>query len=193
MYKRHDSKFEDYLKFQKKVQSGRGKFTQERKNRVDHISMMKSIFPEAQKVLCVGSRHPSEVEDIEKQGFEAIGIDLFSDSDKIMVLDMHKVGETWSKNEFDVAYMSHSLEHSYDPGIVLAGIRKNCRMGAFIVLPMLPAPSRKETVVFDFMKLDDPGAAMIADELAPLVGVVEIPWVRSSPRLREMVFPLIWR
>ena len=155
--------------------------------------MMKAVFPEAQKVLCVGSRHPSEVEDIEKQGFEAIGIDLFSDSEKIMVLDMHKVGEMWSQNEFDVAYMSHSLEHSYDPGIVLAGIRKTCMMGAFIVLPMLPAPSRKETVVFDFMTRDDPTAEMIADELAPLVGVVEIPWVRPSPRLRETVFPLIWR
>ena len=193
MFKRLDTKFAEYLEFQRKVQSKRGRFTKERKNRTQHIEMMKSVFPEAQKVLCVGARHPSEVEDVEKQGFSALGIDLFSDSEKIMVLDMHKIGEMWSKNEFDVAYMSHSLEHSYDPEIVLAGIRTTCRMGAFIVLPMLQAPSKKETVVFDFMKIDDPTAEMIADELSPLVGTVEIPWVRPSPRLREFVFPLIWR
>jgi hypothetical protein len=193
MYKRHDSKFEDYLEFQKNVQCKRGKFTQERKNRGDHIQMMKAIFPEAQKILCVGSRHPSEVEDIEKEGFDVIGIDLFSDSDKIMVLDMHKIGEMWSKHEFDVAYMSHSLEHSYDPQIVLQAVRNTCMMGAFIVLPMLPAPSKKETVVFDFMTRDDPTAEMIEAELTPLTGEIDIPWVEPSPRLRETVFPLIWR
>jgi hypothetical protein len=193
MFKRHETKFDEYLRFQKCVQSKRGRFTKERKNRVDHISMMKTVFPDAQKVLCVGARHPSEVEDIESAGFEAIGIDLFSDSEKIMVLDMHKIGEMWSKNEFDVAYMSHSLEHSYDPGIVLAAVRTTCRMGAFVVLPMLAAPSRKETVVFDFMKLDDPTAEMIAEELEPLTGAVEIPWVKPSPRLKETVFPLVWK
>jgi len=193
VYRRHDSKFEDYLEYQKKVQSKRGRLTKERKNRVNHINLMRSAFPKAQKVLCVGSRHPSEVEGIEQAGFEVIGIDLFSNSEKIMVLDMHQVGEMWRKNRFDVAYMSHSLEHSYDPGVVLQGVRKTCRMGAFIVLPMLLAPSKKETVVFDFMTRDDPAVEIIEAELEPLTGSVKIPWVKPCPILREIVFPLIWR
>jgi hypothetical protein len=192
MYERHESGFNDYLAFQKKVQSGRGRFTQKRPNRSQHVEMMSRTFPEAKKVLCVGARHSSEVEDIEKAGFEAIGIDLFSDSEKIIVLDMHEIGQKFSRDEFDVAYMSHSLEHSYKPEVVLNGVRKTCSMGALIILPMLPGPSRKETVVFEFMKVDNPNRAMIISEIEPLVGAVNIPWVEPSPRLRETAFPLVW-
>jgi len=60
-------------------------------------------------------------------------------------------------------------------------------------LPMLLAPSKKETVVFDFMTRDDPAVEIIEAELEPLTGSVKIPWVKPCPILREIVFPLIWR
>ena len=70
MFDRHDYKFGDYIKFQENVQSKRRHLTQERDNRCDYIAALKETFPDAKKALCVGSRHPSEVEDMEAGAYE---------------------------------------------------------------------------------------------------------------------------
>jgi hypothetical protein len=193
MYKRHEQEYKSYLAFQKKVQQGRGRFTRERPNRVDFISDLKVAFPDARKVLCVGARDESEVADLQKAGLEALGIDLFTESPRIIVLDMHKAGEYFDEGDFDVAFMSHSLEHSYDPEKVLTGMRRICPIGALIVVPMLQGPSRKEVVVFDFMRSDSPTPEMVAADIEAVAGPAEVPWVRPDVGKREIVFPVRWR
>jgi len=120
--------------------------------RNDDISLIKVTFPWAKKVICVGARDKSEVDAFTEADFEATGIDVYSASDKIQIVDMHKLSATFLHHEFDIAYMSHSLEHSYDPVMVLNEVKNVCSMGCFIIVPVMKAPTMKDPVVFNFMK-----------------------------------------
>jgi SAM-dependent methyltransferase len=65
------------------------------------------------RVLCVGCRNRAELEYIESNGaYEVVGIDLYSEDPRILVMDMHQM--MFSDNSFDVVYSAHSLEHAYD-------------------------------------------------------------------------------
>ena len=130
-----------------------------------YINKIKTIFPEAKKILCVGARHISEVEAFTNNGFEALGIDLFSSNQEIIrLLDMHNIPEAFEENEFDLIFSCHSLEHSLHPDKVFRGFRKCAKIGAFIALPFQLEPNSKDPTVFSFMeaggckfKSDNPG------------------------------------
>lgn len=118
-----------------------------------YLSRIKSVFPEAKKVLCVGSRDVSEVYAFRDHEYEAIGIDLFSDEEStIRIMDMHKISEEFGEDEFDLIFACHSLEHSYNPEVVFQGFRKVSKLGAFIVLPFHVEADFKDPVVLPFMK-----------------------------------------
>ena len=119
-------------------------------------------------ILCVGARDPSEVNFFREKGLNAIGIDLFSaDQSVIKVLDMHIIEQAFSENEFDIIFSCHSLEHSVRPDIVLGGMRKISKYGAFIVLPLCESPHKKDPVVFSFMeKAGDEGDTSVTSEEA---------------------------
>lgn len=120
--------------------------------RQEYISSIRRLFPETKSVLCIGSRDESEVLSFRNAGYSSMGIDLFSNNEStIRVLDMHKISEAYSKNEFDLAFSCHSLEHSYDPGLVIQSLSRVTRLGAFIVLPTMSNPDTKEACMFDFM------------------------------------------
>ena len=69
--------------------------------------------PSQGPVLCVGCRNELELNRFRERGFhDVVGIDVFSDSDDILVMDMHEM--SFLDDSFDVIYASHSLEHSYD-------------------------------------------------------------------------------
>ncbi len=118
-----------------------------------YLNQLTLHFPECKKVLCVGSRDVSEVQTLRKAGYDAIGIDLFSeDVTVIKLLDMHNIASEFAEDEFDLVYACHALEHSYDPEKVLTGIKKVSKTGAFIVLPFLLEPHSKDPTQFNFMK-----------------------------------------
>ncbi len=75
-------------------------------------------------VLCVGCRHTAELDAIEEIcGTATTGLDLFSEDPRIMVGDMHQM--PFTNHVFAGVYTCHSLEHAYDPNLV---IREYCRV-----------------------------------------------------------------
>lgn len=66
------------------------------------------------RILCVGCRNTLEIEYFLSKGArEVVGIDLYSESPNIRVMDMHAL--TFPDRRFDLLFSCHSLEHAYDP------------------------------------------------------------------------------
>jgi len=152
-YKRYE--YEDYSSYLKSQL--RHANTMDRTHRrpfARYIGQIQKFFPECKKILCIGSRDVSEVYALRSAGYDAVGIDLFStDISTIKLMDMHNIINEFSKDEFDLIYACHALEHSYDPEIVLQGFKKVSKLGAFIVLPFLLEPNFKDPVQFNFMNV----------------------------------------
>jgi len=65
-------------------------------------------------VLCVGCRNIAEIDYFRTKGVSrVVGIDLYSENEGILVMDMHSM--TFESDSFDVVYSSHSLEHALYP------------------------------------------------------------------------------
>jgi SAM-dependent methyltransferase len=85
------------------------------------------------KILCIGPRNTAEIEYFRSKGItDIVGIDLFSQSTDILVMDMHEM--TFPDNHFDVIYSSHSLEHAYDPHKVASEIVRVSCPGALVAI-----------------------------------------------------------
>jgi SAM-dependent methyltransferase len=87
----------------------------------------------AARVLCVGCRNGIELDEFRACGLhDVVGIDLFSQRDDILVMDMHAM--TFPGDSFDVVYSSHSLEHAYDVGTVVRELARVGRDGAVVAV-----------------------------------------------------------
>ena len=94
-------------------------------------------------VLCVGCRNGVEIDEFRARGFEnVVGIDLFSQRDDILVMDMHEM--TFADDSFDVVYASHALEHAYDVDTILWEIARVGRDGALVAVEV-PVRHRAST------------------------------------------------
>lgn len=122
------------------------------KSYAGYISKVKENFPDAKSILCVGARDVSEVLNFRNAGFDAIGIDLFSSNvDIVKIVDMHQIADFFSENQFDLVFSCHSLEHSFDPIVVLEAMKKVSTTGCFLILPNCKDPTGKDPTVFEFM------------------------------------------
>jgi SAM-dependent methyltransferase len=100
-------------------------------------------------VLCVGCRNPLELDRFRARGFDdVVGIDLFSQRDDILVMDMHEL--SFPDDSFDVVYASHALEHSYDVDRVVGEIARVGRDGAVVgvEVPVRAQASAADRIVF---------------------------------------------
>ncbi len=61
-----------------------------------------------------------------------MGIDLFSESRDVLVMNMHEM--TFQDDRFDIVYSAHSLEHSYGPNKVAREIIRVARPNALIAI-----------------------------------------------------------
>jgi SAM-dependent methyltransferase len=138
------------------------------------INTVAEAQPRRGAVLCVGCRNALELDRFRAHGFEdVVGIDVFSQREDILVMDMHEM--TFSDNSFDVVYASHSLEHSYDVGRVVREIGRVARDGAVVgvEVPVRTQQSTADRVVFS--GLDEVrdvfgsrvGEEVLAEEQAP--------------------------
>ena len=118
-----------------------------------YITKIKENFGDkVKKILCVGSRDVSEVLAFRKAGYEAIGIDLFSEDESIIkTLDMNNLGFTFQEDEFDLVYSCHSFEHTPYPDLLLQSFLKVSKYGTFIVLPFHFEPHHKDPLALNFM------------------------------------------
>lgn len=71
-------------------------------------------FGPDEQALFVGCRNRHELAYFGRlNSAKAIGIDLYSESADIRIMDMHDL--VFPDNSFDLVFASHSLEHSYNP------------------------------------------------------------------------------
>jgi len=113
------------------------------------INTVAAARPGGGSVLCVGCRNTLELDRFHERGFDdVVGIDVFSQREDILVMDMHQM--TFADDSFDVVYASHSLEHSYDVGRVAAEILRVARNGAVVgvEVPVRGQASAADRVVF---------------------------------------------
>lgn len=150
-----------YVKIQQdRHEKTRDRTVNRRETRLNDIGRIKQFISrhsleriEKPRVLCVGCRHFSEIQDFIDAGFDTEGIDILSDpSGRIIHRDMHEIKDVYTKGSFDIVYMSHSLEHSRDPKKVLEGVFHVApKFGAYVVLPVQDEPDEKDPTVFNFM------------------------------------------
>jgi SAM-dependent methyltransferase len=120
--------------------------------------------PEA-SVLCVGCRNAVELDEFRTRGLDdVVGIDIFSQRDDILVMDMHSM--KFAPDSFDVVYSSHSLEHARDPRQVVAEVVRVARDGAVVAVevPVRHRGSEADRVEFSGLpELESLFANRIAD------------------------------
>jgi len=118
-------------------------------------------------VLCVGSRNALELDRFRARGFEdVVGIDLFSQREDILVMDMHSLA--FDEDSFDVVYCSHALEHAYDVDRVAAEMVRVARNRAVVAIevPIRVQASAADRVVFAGLdELRNVFAGHVAEEL----------------------------
>src|SRR3954453_3435131 len=123
--------------------------------------------PDGGSVLCIGCRNTLELDRFHARGFEhVVGIDLFSQREDILVMDMHD--KSFEDDAFDVVYASHSLEHSYDLERVAREVVRVGRREAVvgIEVPVRTQQSAADRVVFSGLdELRGVFAANLGDEL----------------------------
>jgi SAM-dependent methyltransferase len=116
-------------------------------------------------VLCVGCRNGFELDEFRARGLsDVIGIDIFSQRDDILVMDMHRM--SFDSDTFDVVYSSHSLEHAHDPARVVAEVSRVAREGAVVAVevPVRHRGSDADRVEFaDLSQLEALFAGRIGD------------------------------
>jgi SAM-dependent methyltransferase len=84
-------------------------------------------------VLCVGCRNTAEIDYFTQQSVQkVVGVDLFSENDRIQVMDMHAM--TFNNDQFDLVYSAHSLEHSINPEQAILEFLRVLKPGGSIVI-----------------------------------------------------------
>lgn len=147
----NSSKYGEYLNVQLKRSIAKRSSPLQKRTQifVDQIDQMVKFA--GKDVLCIGSRNAEELQYIvSKQANSAIGIDLHSNNDLVMVMDMHNM--TFEDNRFDLIYSSHSLEHSFDPRSVVTEISRVAREGAVVAIEV---PVKFEVRGADIVDLAD--------------------------------------
>jgi SAM-dependent methyltransferase len=131
------------------------------------INTVAAEQPSGGSVLCVGCRNALELDRFREHGFaDVVGIDVFSQREDILVMDMHDM--TFSDDSFDVVYASHSLEHSYDVQRVAREITRVARDGAVVgvEVPVRGQASAADRIVFAGLdELRGVFAGHVADEV----------------------------
>lgn len=119
--------------------------------RIEDISHLKYISPDSKTVLCIGARDDSEVLTFINSGYDAIGIDICTETNLITKLDMAELTPAFGM--FDIVYCSHVLEHIIDPHITLSAIRSIAKKCIFVILPIVNRPPDIEhPTVYEIMK-----------------------------------------
>ena len=190
------SSYEEYLSTQVRTNAARILWTlQKRPIRLKDIANIQRHF-DVKRVLCVGCGDDAEVDDFVARGFEAVGIDILPTTRQVRG-DINKLEEKFKRASFELAYCSHSLEHTIDPLRVLRTIRSICTVGLYLVLPMKSksAPDAYQPVLLEAMCSQDPSDLR---ELEPGSGEFQVPglWERDDPNQPsgpEVAYALAWR
>ena len=146
--RRHPREYRDYLATQLRRTLSKRE-TDPGAGAVALINRVAEARPAGGAVLCIGCRNPLELDRFRANGFDdVVGVDLFSQRDDILVMDMHEL--SFPADSFDVVYASHALEHSYDVDRVVREIVRVARDGAVVgvEVPVRVQASAADRIVF---------------------------------------------
>jgi SAM-dependent methyltransferase len=156
---------------------------------IDAVAAQK---PDGGAVLCVGCRNALELDRFHERGFEdVVGIDVFSQREDILVMDMHDM--TFSDDSFDVVYASHSLEHSYDVQRVARQFVRVARDGAVVgvEVPVRGQASAADRIVFSGLdELRGVFAPHVAEEVLGEEQPPRSPTNEQGTEIARLVFRL---
>lgn len=83
------------------------------------------------RILCIGARNEVEIRIFERHGFQNVtAIDLWSQSPRIRVMDMHAL--EFPDASFDLVFASHVFEHAWDFDRVAGECMRVLRSGGYI-------------------------------------------------------------
>lgn len=106
------------------------------------------------KVLCIGCRSVEEINYFRSVGVkEVLGIDLFSESEKIIIMDMHNM--TFEDNSFDIIFSSHSLEHARDYKKAISEFIRVAKDGAIFIIEVPVNYKTRGADLWDFKSLEN--------------------------------------
>jgi SAM-dependent methyltransferase len=121
-------------------------------NFIDHLSGLVQLSE--CRVLCIGCRNTAELDYFHAKGCNDVtGIDLHSPRADILIMDMHHMN--FPKDDFDIVYSSHSLEHSRDPAQVIKAIINVVRTEGLIAIEVPINFEPRGTDLIDFKSLDN--------------------------------------
>ncbi len=84
-------------------------------------------------VVCVGCRNTKEINEFTRNGFgNVVGIDLFSNSKKVLIMDMHRM--SFDSDSFDIVYSADNLEHSYNPQLAVDNMTRVIKKGGYVCI-----------------------------------------------------------
>ena len=154
------------------------------------INSVAGAQPGGEKVLCVGCRNALELDRFRARGFpDVIGIDVFSQRDDILAMDMHEM--TFRDDSFDIVYCSHALEHSYDVERVAGEMVRVARDAAVIGLevPVRVQASAADRVVFSGLdELRAPFRPHIREEVLAEEQPAHSPTNEQGTEIARLVF-----
>jgi len=105
-------------------------------------------------VLCVGCRTTDEIDYFKAVGAtNVVGIDLFSHSEDVLVMDMHYM--TFENDTYDIIFSSHSLEHAKDYKKVIKEFVRVAKDGAIFVIEVPVKGKGSSADLWDFESLDN--------------------------------------
>jgi SAM-dependent methyltransferase len=120
---------------------------------IDRVKELDRHFQDS-RVLCIGARNPTEIQYFKSKGYtDVIGIDLFSESSDILVMDMHQM--TFPDNQFNIIYSSHSLEHAYDLDKVIKEIIRVAQPKALVAIEVPIHYKTQGADLIDFQSLQN--------------------------------------
>jgi SAM-dependent methyltransferase len=129
------------------------------------------------RVLCVGCRNPVEIELFLASGVGTVaGIDLFSQHEQILVMDMHAM--TFDDGAFDAVYASHSLEHAAAPAEALGEFRRVVCAGGVIAIEVPVRHRGHDADLTEFAGVED-----LVAQLEPFAA--RILWQEEQPARSE--------
>jgi SAM-dependent methyltransferase len=119
---------------------------------VDKISKKTNL--RGKKILCIGCRSLAELKYFKTKNVKsAIGIDLFSKTPEILIMDMHKL--MFKDDSFDLIFSCHSLEHSQNYQAVLSEFLRVVRKEGIIVIEVPVNYRTNEADLWDFKSISN--------------------------------------
>ena len=145
---------------------------------VPFVGLIRARCPElgpAAAVLCIGARNEVELDVFARAGFGNVtAIDLWSDSPRILVGDMHAL--RFPDRSFDLVFASHAFEHAWDFAAVAAECVRVLRPGGYVFCAVPTGFEVSEHDRYDFKD----AAGLLAYFTRWPVALVDERWLRPG-------------